>query len=437
MGRRFSVLTYGCQMNENDSEWISGILHREGYDKTDNLSEADLILVNTCSIRDKAEQKMFSKLGQLSALKEKNPNLKIGVCGCVAQRMGSGIVRRAPNVDLVFGTQNIRKLPDFLGRLEEGGASVVDIEPVPSDWDADTPIIRQSKVKAFVTVSVGCDKNCSFCVVPLTRGREVSKPKDVILREVHALAQEGYREVTLLGQNVNSYGRDLAKKPAFPDLLRAVAGVDGIERVRFTTSHPRDLSPELIEVIASEPKVCEYFHLPIQSGSDRILKRMYRGYTSKGYMDKVNSLREAIPHIAVTTDFITGFPGETEKDHLDSLKVLAKAEFDNIFLFKYSIRPGTPAADFEGQVPEDVKSKRFDELMSLQKEITGRKNQVLKGTIQEVLVEGPSPKELGKLTGRTRTNKIVNFFGPFRLVGHTLPIEITSCGLYNLQGRAA
>ncbi len=437
MGRRFSVLTYGCQMNENDSEWISGILHREGYDKTDNLSEADLILVNTCSIRDKAEQKMFSKLGQLSALKEKNPNLKIGVCGCVAQRMGSGIVRRAPNVDLVFGTQNIQKLPDFLGRLEEGGASVVDIEPVPSDWDADTPIIRQSKVEAFVTVSVGCDKNCAFCIVPLTRGREVSKPKDVILKEIQALAQEGYREVTLLGQNVNSYGRDLAKKPAFPDLLRAVAGVDGIERVRFTTSHPRDLSPELIEVIASEPRVCEYFHLPIQSGSDRVLKRMYRGYTSKSYMDKINSLREAIPHIAVTTDFITGFPGETEKDHLDSLKVLAKAEFDNIFLFKYSIRPGTPAADFEGQVPEDVKSKRFDELMSLQKEITGRKNQVLKGTIQEVLVEGPSPKELGKLTGRTRTNKIVNFFGPFRLVGHTLPIEITSCGLYNLQGRAA
>ncbi|MFQ5912906.1 MAG: tRNA (N6-isopentenyl adenosine(37)-C2)-methylthiotransferase MiaB [Nitrospinota bacterium] len=437
MSQKFSILTFGCQMNENDSEWISGILHRQGYDPADNLSEADLVLVNTCSVRDKAEHKMFSKLGQLSRLKKKNPSLKIGVCGCVAQRMGKEIVRRAPAVDLVFGTQNIRRLPDLLGRLEERGAGVVDTEPIPFDWDADTPVIRRSRIKAFVTVSVGCNKNCSFCIVPATRGREVSKPKDVILKEVRALAEQGYKEVTLLGQNVNSYGRDLAKKPTFPDLLRAVAGVDGIEWVRFTTSHPRDLSPELIDVMASEAKVCEHFHLPIQSGSDRVLKRMYRGYTAEMYMDKVKALREKIPYISLTSDIITGFPRETELDHQKSLKVLAEAQFDNIFLFKYSVRPATPAAEFEDQVPEEVKSKRFDELMSLQREITEKKNWALKGTTQEVLVEGPSPRELGKLTGRTRTNKVVNFYGPLRLAGHAVPVEITSCGLYSLQGKAA
>ncbi|MBI2881804.1 MAG: tRNA (N6-isopentenyl adenosine(37)-C2)-methylthiotransferase MiaB [Candidatus Tectomicrobia bacterium] len=437
MNRKFSILTYGCQMNENDSEWISGILQGEGYDPAEDLSQADLILVNTCSIRDKAEQKIFSKLGQLAGLKKKNPALQIGVCGCVAQRMGDQIVRRAPAVDLVFGTQNISKLPDLLGRLAERVGSVVDIEPVPFDWGADTPVIRQNKIKAFVTVSVGCNKNCSFCVVPLTRGREISKPREVILKEVRALAREGYQEVTLLGQNVNSYGRDLSKNPTFPGLLRAVAAVEGIARVRFTTSHPRDLSPGLIEVMASEPKVCEYFHLPIQSGSDRVLKRMYRGYTAKSYMEKARALRKAVPHVALTTDIITGFPGEMEEDHRETLKVLAEVEFDNIFLFKYSVRPGTPAAEFGDQVSEEVKSRRFAEIRTLQEEITARKHRSLKGTVQEVLVEGPSPKELGKLTGRTRTNKIVNFFGPLRLVGHLIPIEITGSGLYSLEGKAA
>ncbi len=437
MGQKFSILTYGCQMNENDSEYISGILDDIGYDQTTNLTEADLILVNTCSIRDKAEQKMFSKLGQLAMLKQRNPSLKIGVCGCVAQRMGDEIVQRAPAVDLVFGTQNIRKLPDLLDQVQVRTRSVVDIEPIPFDWDADTPVIRQNKIKAFVTVSVGCNKNCSFCIVPTTRGREISKPREVILREVHALAEGGYKEVTLLGQNVNSYGWDLAKKSTFPTLLRDVAKVDGIERVRFTTSHPRDLSTELMEVLAKEPKVCEYFHLPIQSGSNRVLKRMFRGYSVESYLEKVNALRKLVPHIALTTDIITGFPGESEDDHHLSLKVLADVEFDNIFLFKYSIRPGTPAAELEDQVPEDVKSRRFDELMRLQKGITERKNQALKGVIQEVLVEGPSSRQLGKLTGRTRTNKIVNFFGPLRLVGHAVPIEIISCGLYSLDGKAA
>jgi tRNA-2-methylthio-N6-dimethylallyladenosine synthase len=437
MGQKFSILTYGCQMNDNDSECISGILDDRGYDQTTDLAEADLILVNTCSIRDKAEQKMFSKLGQLAILKQRNPSLKIGVCGCVAQRMGKKIVQRAPAVDLVFGTQNIRKLPDLLDQMQVRTRSVVDIEPIPFDWDADTPVIRQNKIKAYVTVSVGCNKNCSFCIVPTTRGREISKPKEVIQREVHALAKGGYKEVTLLGQNVNSYGWDLAKKSTFPALLRAVAQVDGIERVRFTTSHPRDLSTELIEALATEPKVCEYFHLPIQSGSNRVLKGMFRGYSVESYLEKVNALRELVPYIALTTDIITGFPGESEEDHRLSLKVLADVEFDNIFLFKYSIRPGTPAAELEDQVPEDVKSRRFDELMRLQKGITERKNQALKGTTQEVLVEGPSSRELGKLTGRTRTNKIVNFFGPLRLVGHAVPIEITSCGLYSLDGKAA
>lgn len=437
MSSKFSILTYGCQMNENDSEWISGILDRLGYERAGDPGDADLILLNTCSIRDKAEQKMFSKLGQLSLLKDKKPNLKIGVCGCVAQRMGSTIVKRAPSVDLVFGTQNIGKLPEFLDRMEARGSSMVDVEPVPFDWDADTPVIRQSTIKAYVTVSVGCNKNCSFCIVPATRGREISKPKEVILQEVGNLAGKGYKEVTLLGQNVNSYGRDLARQSTFPDLLRSVAGVDGIDRVRFTTSHPRDLSPELMEVMASEPKVCEYFHLPLQSGSDRILKRMFRGYTSNSYIEQIDKLRDIVKDPALTTDIITGFPGETEEDHKESMKALAKVEFDNIFLFKYSIRPGTPAAEFKGQVTEEVKSRRFDELMNLQKGITEKKNQALMGTTLEVLVEGPSPKNLGKLTGRTRTNKVVNFYGPYRLVGRTVPIAIERCGLYSLEGKAA
>lgn len=424
-------------MNENDSEWISGILVRQGYDQARNLNEADLILLNTCSIRDKAEHKMFSKLGQLSLMKKKNPDLKIGVCGCVAQRMGKAILSRAPNVDFIFGTQNIGKLPELLQQIETRGSSIVDVEPVPFDWDANTPIIRHSKIKAYVTVSVGCNKNCSFCIVPSTRGREISKPTEVIIEEVQNLAKSGYKEITLLGQNVNSYGWDLTKKSTFPGLLQSVASIDGLDRIRFTTSHPRDLSEELMRVIGTAPRVCEYFHLPLQSGSDRILKLMFRGYNSKSYIDNINKLRELVPGLALTTDIITGFPSETEKDHKESMKVLSEVKFDNIFLFKYSVRPGTPAANFKDQVPEKVKTKRFEEIMNLQKEITTRINQNLRGTTQEVLVEGPSPKDLGKLTGRTRTNKVVNFFGPLRLIGELIPITIDRCGPYSLEGKAA
>ncbi|MBI1986899.1 MAG: tRNA (N6-isopentenyl adenosine(37)-C2)-methylthiotransferase MiaB [Nitrospinae bacterium] len=434
--KNLALLTYGCQMNEYDSEKIGGILQGEGYQLTDNLEEAQLILVNTCCIREKAEQKFYSQLGRLAGLKKKNPSLAIGVGGCIAQREGKRIFERAPQVDLVFGTQNISRLPELLRQLRQGKGKVADVAQVKGEF-VSPHIRRESTVKAWVTIMQGCNNFCSFCVVPYTRGPERSVPGEMILDEIRGLARQGYKEVTLLGQNVNAYGKDLVDEGAFPGLLSRVDDLDGIERIRFTTSHPKDLSEELMGAMARLAKVCEHIHLPVQAGSDSVLDRMNRRYTAGEYRAKIARLRALLPSIGISTDVIVGFPGESQEDYARTRELIEEVEYDSLFLFKYSARPETVAATLSDQVPEEVKQERFEEILALQKGITLRKNQELEGKRVEVLVEGASKKDPAKLTGRTRTHKIVNFRGPEGLVGHLVELEVIQGKLYSLEGRLA
>lgn len=434
--KNLALLTYGCQMNEYDSEKIGGILQGEGYQLTDNLEEAQLILVNTCCIREKAEQKFYSQLGRLAGLKKKNPSLAIGVGGCIAQREGKRIFERAPQVDLVFGTQNISRLPELLRQLRQGKGKVADVAQVKGEF-VSPHIRRESTVKAWVTIMQGCNNFCSFCVVPYTRGPERSVPGEMILDEIRGLAHQGYKEVTLLGQNVNAYGKDLVDEGAFPGLLSRVDDLDGIERIRFTTSHPKDLSEELMGAMARLAKVCEHIHLPVQAGSDSVLHRMNRRYTAGEYRAKIARLRALLPSIGISTDVIVGFPGESQENYARTRELIEEVEYDSLFLFKYSARPETVAATLSDQVPEEVKQERFEEILALQKGITLKKNQELEGKRVEVLVEGASKKDPAKLTGRTRTNKIVNFRGPEGLVGHLVELEVIQGKLYSLEGRLA
>ncbi len=434
MKRSYSLITYGCQMNKHDSECIAGILEGEGYRPTERLASADLILVNTCSIREKAEQKVYSELGRLKALKIMNPGLVLGVCGCIAQRHGERLLEKAPGVDLVFGTQNISRLPVLLRRLEAGESALADIEPEKEEESLSRGARREGRIRAWVSIARGCDNYCSYCVVPYARGPERSRPSQEVLREVRELAREGFKEVTLLGQNVNSYGKGLEREVTFPELLRAVDKVEGIERVRFITSHPKDLSSELVEAVAELAKVCEHLHLPVQSGSDRTLRAMRRGYTVEEYLQKVESLRTLIPEVGLTADIIVGFPGEGEEDHRATRELLSRVRYDNIFLFKYSPRPGTAAARLPHRVSPEVAARRFSELLELQKAITLEKNRSLEGRIEEVLVEGESKTRPDRLTGRARSNRIVNFSGPVGLVGELLSCRITRGGLYSLEG---
>lgn len=435
--KNLALLTYGCQMNEYDSEKIGGILQGEGYQLTDNLEEAQLILVNTCCIREKAEQKFYSQLGRLAGLKKKNPSLAIGVGGCIAQREGKRIFERAPQVDLVFGTQNISSLPELLRQLRQGKGKVADVTQGKVVEVSSPHIRRESTVKAWVTIMQGCNNFCSFCVVPYTRGPERSVPGEMILDEIRGLAHQGYKEVTLLGQNVNAYGKDLAGEGAFPALLSRVNDLDGIERIRFTTSHPKDLSEELMGAMARLAKVCEHIHLPVQAGSDSVLDRMNRRYTGEEYRAKIARLRALLPSMGISTDVIVGFPGESQEDYARTRELIEEVQYDSLFLFKYSARPETVAATLSDQVPEEVKQERFEEILALQKGITLRKNQELEGKRVEVLVEGASKKDPAKLTGRTRTHKIVNFRGPEGLVGHLVELEVIQGKLYSLEGRLA
>ncbi|MCX7794750.1 MAG: tRNA (N6-isopentenyl adenosine(37)-C2)-methylthiotransferase MiaB [Thermodesulfovibrionales bacterium] len=393
----FYIETRGCQMNFHDSEKIMGILKKEGYFPTDEPRKADLIIFNTCSIRKKPEEKLFSSLGRLKHLKRQRPSLKIAVCGCIAQQKGEELLKRASHVDYIFGPQNISKLPHIL-TLEKA----VITEENPEIQLEELPAERIDGIKASVTVMYGCNNFCSYCVVPYTRGREISRPLEKIINEIKSLADQGYKEIQLLGQNVNSY-RD--REFDFSDLLRKVNDISGIERIRFITSHPRDLTERLIKTMAELGKICEHLHLPIQSGSNRILNLMNRGYTYEDYKKKVDLLRSYIPNIAITTDIITGFPSETEEDHHQTLRALEDIQYDGIFAFKYSRRPGTKAADMPEQISEDIKSRRLSEILKLQDNITLKKNTGLIGTIQEVLIEGKA--ETGQTLGRTRTNKIV------------------------------
>jgi len=421
------IYTFGCQMNVHDSEKMLGVLQKEGYSQANDPLMADLIIFNTCSIRQKAEQKFYSELGRIKPYKKKKPDIKIAVAGCIAQHEGENIFKKAPYVDFIFGPQNIH----ILEGLTSGRTAPVAIKDNPEITIRDLPAKRSDGIKAWVTIMYGCNNFCSYCIVPFTRGRERSRPSENIYSEVKELAGKGYREITLLGQNVNSYSSDID----FPGLLKKLNGVGGIERIRFITSHPRDLSEELIDAVSGLSKVCEHIHLPMQSGSSNILRVMNRGYTYDDYIRKISSLRKKVPGISITSDIISGFPGETENDHLFTIKALKEIEFDGIFAFKFSPRPGTKAAEMQDHLKDEIKSERLSEILKVQDEITTRKNRLLEGTKQEILLEGYSKTDKEKLTGRTRTNKIVTIPKIDIEKGTLINVLITKGRQHSLEGR--
>ncbi len=408
-------------MNVYDSERIAGVMASLDFRLTSDIKKADLVIVNTCAIREKAEQKVYSFLGRLNQMKARRPDLKIGVGGCVAQQQGERIFERAPFVDVVFGTHAVARLPDLVTRSAKGEIRVVDVGTAAGGEAIEMPrsVDAEGGVCRFVTIMQGCDNYCNYCVVPYVRGREVSRRPETIISEIDLLVQSGVREVTLLGQNVNSYGRKEGLC-SFPELLERVHGIDGLERIRFTTSHPKDLSPELCRSFRDLPKLCRHIHLPVQSGSNRILEAMNRRYTREQYLEKVSELRRYCPEIAITSDFIVGFPGESPEDFNRTLDLIQAVAYDGLFAFKYSDRPEAPAKDFDGKVDEKEKNHRLQTLLDVQDRVTLRKNRALIGTEQIVLIEGRGKKqrqgsrdssesmETHQWTGRTTTNKIVN-----------------------------
>jgi tRNA-2-methylthio-N6-dimethylallyladenosine synthase len=431
--KTFHIITFGCQMNEHDSERMTGILEARGDASASAIEGADLVILNTCSIREKAEQKFYSELGRLKKLKDERPGLTIAVAGCIAQQEGANILSRAPYVDMIFGPSDIARVSGIFDKKLSQSLPVIDISGDGEYHRKLIPAKRADAVKAWVSIMYGCDNFCTYCVVPYLRGRERSRLPEDIINEVRELALGGYKEVTLLGQNVNSYGKGLERSADFPTLLNRVNDVDGIERVRFVTSHPRDLSDDLIFAIRDVPKVCESLHLPVQSGSDRILASMNRKYTRTVYREKIERLRDAVPDIALTTDIIVGFPGETEQDHETTMKLLEDVRYDGIFAFKYSKRPGTAALNLSDHVPEKVKEERLAQVLDVQKTITAGKNKSLMGTVQQVLIDGHSKKG-GTLTGRTRGNKVVNTAGPASRIGFLVQVKITAAGVNSLAG---
>ncbi|MFB3818557.1 MAG: tRNA (N6-isopentenyl adenosine(37)-C2)-methylthiotransferase MiaB [Candidatus Methylomirabilales bacterium] len=428
---KVKIVTFGCQANELDSARIAGSLQREGYSLTEDEREADVILLNGCSIREKAEQKLFSRLGTLQELKAGNPALRLGVTGCLAQHRGEGLLKQFPYLDLVAGTgEHLAEIPALLARR---GPAAATAEPVGL---VEAPeVVRDNRFRAWVGIMEGCDHFCAFCVVPYTRGRERSRQPADILREVADLQARGYREITLLGQTVNGYGKKLTPPVTFAELLARIdALVGGGMRVRFTTSHPADVTPALAEAVAHLPSVCEHVHLPVQSGSPRTLARMARGYTREAYLEKVALLRAAEPGLALTSDLIVGFPGESEADFAETLSLMREVEFDSVFAFKYSPRAGTPAASLPDQVPEAVKAERLQRLLALQGEIGLRKNRALVGTRAEVLVDrGLSKRDSGLAAGRTRQNRIVHFRGEAE-EGSLVTVAVTEANSHHLKG---
>jgi tRNA-2-methylthio-N6-dimethylallyladenosine synthase len=399
--KKYCLVTFGCQMNVHDSEKMAGILKSEGYAETDSAKDADIVIFNTCSIRQKAEQKFFSELGRIKSIKKRRPDIKIAVTGCIAQQEGAKILKRAPHVNYIIGTQNI----PFIKDIVNSASPIIATEDNPSITDMEFPVERKDNVSAWINIMYGCNNFCSYCIVPYTRGREKSRASQSIIKEVKELALlKGYKEVTLLGQNVNSYKSDLD----FPELLNEINKIDAIERIRFVTSHPKDFSDKLIYAIRDMEKVCEHIHLPLQSGSTKILGLMNRKYTYNDYLSKIEKLRKEMPEIAITSDIISGFPQETDEDHKETINALKEIEFDGIFAFKFSPRPGTKASKMNGQLPDEIKSERLSEILDLQNSITERKNKRLKGTLQEILIEAKNENNSGQLTGKTKTNKIVN-----------------------------
>jgi tRNA-2-methylthio-N6-dimethylallyladenosine synthase len=449
-------------MNVHDSEKIAGIFLEKGYQQADGLYEADVVVLNTCSIREKAEQKFYSELGRLKKAKKNNPLLKVAVAGCIAQQEGNKLFKRFPYVDFVFGPNNIDHLPSWINDRSDNSklrrtnldiesqdqvmptyvpsqrtaleAQTIAINDNPGYYTKLLPMKREGQVRAWVSIMYGCDNFCAYCIVPYTRGRERSRPINDICDEVKLLSDSGYKEITLLGQNVNSYGKKSHEHMDFTDLLYKIHEIDGIQRIRFVTSHPRDFSKKLIVAMKDLPKICEHLHIPIQAGSDKILEVMNRGYTYKEYKEKIDLIRTVVPDIAITTDIIVGFPGETEEDFQLTMNALSEIEYDGIFAFKYSKRPGTGAIKLLDHVDEKTKSERLDKILEFQEGITYKKNKKLEEHELEVLVEGVSVNDTEKMMGRTTTNKIVNFHGDNNLIGHLVKIKILEAKLHSLYG---
>ncbi|RMG41074.1 MAG: tRNA (N6-isopentenyl adenosine(37)-C2)-methylthiotransferase MiaB [Candidatus Dadabacteria bacterium] len=431
---RLYIKTYGCQMNEYDSEKLAAIL--EGSHRlVDTPEEADLILINTCSVREKPQHKLFSLLGELKPLKNKNRDLLIGVGGCVAQQEGENIVKRSPVVDFVFGTHNLSLVPSLVEARKNGSPPQVAID-YRDEWE-ELPLgfSGAERVSVFVSISRGCNKNCSYCIVPVTRGKEVSRDINEIVREVKLAAYRGAREVVLLGQTVNSYGLDLKPRMRFAELLNKVSEVDGIERIRFTSPHPQEVRDDFIDLVADNPKICRHIHMPLQSGSDRILKAMNRNYRRRRYLAIIDALKERVPDIAITTDIIVGFPGETRQDFEETLDIMRRVQFDNSYSFVFSPRPGTPAASMDDPDPYELKLERLKELQELQREITAGRLSAWLGKEVEVLIDGVSTSDKNKLQGRTSQNILVNLNQqtPELEPGCFIKARVTECSRYTLR----
>ncbi|MFX3622365.1 MAG: tRNA (N6-isopentenyl adenosine(37)-C2)-methylthiotransferase MiaB [Limnobacter sp.] len=436
--KKLFIKTFGCQMNEYDSDKMADVLGvSDGLERTNIPDDADIILFNTCSVREKAQEKVFSDLGRVKHLKKSNPNLIIGVGGCVASQEGRAIVERAPYVDVVFGPQTLHRLPQLIKQRRDTHRPQVDISFPEIEKFDNLPLAKNTGATAFVSIMEGCSKYCSFCVVPYTRGEEISRPFDDVLMEIADLADQGVREINLLGQNVNAYRGKMGETAEIADfalLLEYVSEVPGIERIRFTTSHPKEFGPRLIESYAKLPKLVDHLHLPVQAGSDRILAAMKRGYTALEYKSIIRKLREIRPNISMSSDFIVGFPGETEADFEKTMDLINSVGFDTSFSFVYSPRPGTPAADLEDGVDQITKLKR---LARLQKTIQDHATSISKsmlGTRQKVLVEGPSKKDPAELAGRTENNRVVNFAGNPRMVGQIVELDIVEAYPNSLRG---
>ena len=435
-GRKYcKLIVYGCQGNVSDGERMAGQLKAIGYDRTEDMEQADLILINTCCVRETAEDKVYGKIGEIKALKRRKPDLIFGIAGCMAQKEGEALIKRAPHIDFVLGTSKVHSLSQTVRRIEAERGHVVDVNLTETELpdESEAPVLRDGKLSAWVPIMYGCNNFCTYCIVPYVRGRERSRLPEDILREVEQAVKAGYKEVTLLGQNVNSYGKD-HKQADFAELLAMVDKVEGIERVRFMTSHPKDLSDKVIETMAQGKHLCEHIHLPVQHGSSKILKAMNRVYTAEAYKDLVKRIRTAMPEVSLTTDLIVGFPGETEEDFEELLAFLKEIRYDAAYTFIYSKRSGTPAAEMAEQVPEDVKKARLQKLMEVQNEISLEINKSLQGKTMEVMVEGPSKNDETVWMGHTRSNKIVLFPHGEEKEGDFVQVKITSPQTWVLKG---
>ena len=440
-GKKYNIITFGCQMNEHDSETIAGMLQEKGCVETMSRDDSDITIINTCSVRENADKRFFGTLGQLKKLKEKNPEYVACVCGCMMQQQHiiDTIKSKYPWVDIIFGTHNIHRFPELLEKVYSEKKKIAETFEDSDQIVEGLPAKRLYKHKSFVNIMYGCNNFCTYCIVPYTRGREKSRKPEDIVREITGLVADGVKEVTLLGQNVNSYrgAGESGSECDFADLIYMINDIEGLERIRFMTSHPKDLSDKLIQAFVDCEKLCNYIHLPVQAGSDSVLKRMNRKYTREKYLEVVERLRKAVPDIAISTDIIVGFPGETEEDFEETLSLVRSVKYDSAFTFLYSVRQGTPAAEYEDQIPEEVKHQRFDRLVDAVNADSAEKNAAYKGRIERVLVEGVSKKNENTLTGRTEGFKLVDFEGGRELIGQMVNVEITEGKTFSLTGKIA